>query len=137
MDNHNQARQHELALEELWETRCCWFRLHTTMFGITVTDCWKLAKFHVIDSHYLKEASIQSFADRLALAMLNNNLAGSSTILRNVPSRQPQKRKSSCLQDITNLNHEHTLKKIVPALGARKTKSNSIKQARCRWCAIQ
>ena len=137
VDNHNQARQHELGLEDLWDTRCCWFRLHTTLFGITVTDCWKLAKYHVIDSHYLKEVSIQGFADRLAHSMLNNTMAGSTTILRSIPSRTAHKRKSISLGDITNSSYLHTLKKIALAPGACKPKSNSVKQARCKWCAMQ
>ena len=47
VDNHNQSRQrHDLALEEHWQTQCCWFRLHTTMIGINVTDAWKLTRYH-------------------------------------------------------------------------------------------
>jgi len=37
--NHNQARQHDLGLEELWGTQDCWFRLYITMQGITATNC--------------------------------------------------------------------------------------------------
>ena len=40
-DKHNHARQHELRLEKYWITTDCWFRIITTVIGITVTDCWK------------------------------------------------------------------------------------------------
>ena len=51
VDNHNQSRQHELAMEEAWLTQDCWFRLATTLAGICVTDYWKLVKFHVSAFH--------------------------------------------------------------------------------------
>ncbi len=38
LDNHNHARQHDLALEELWLTQDCWFHLHTNMQGIVAMD---------------------------------------------------------------------------------------------------
>jgi len=46
IDVHNQQRQGELELESKWETKDCWFRLVTTMFGIVATDTW-LAMQHV------------------------------------------------------------------------------------------
>mmetsp|Transcript_6315 Transcript_6315/g.13830 ORF Transcript_6315/g.13830 Transcript_6315/m.13830 type:complete len:115 (-) Transcript_6315:133-477(-) len=49
VDNHNQTRQHELALEEEWQTQDCWFRLLTTLFGICVTDTKKAAEAHLLD----------------------------------------------------------------------------------------
>jgi hypothetical protein len=52
--NHNQSREHELAMEEAWLTQDCWFRLATTLAGICVTDCWKLVKFHVSARAFLK-----------------------------------------------------------------------------------
>ena len=38
IDEHNKARQSNLALEEKWPTKCCWFRLFTTFIGMAVVD---------------------------------------------------------------------------------------------------
>eukprot|EP01043_Picozoa_sp_COSAG02_P014053 COSAG02_NODE_573_length_20153_cov_11.609305_2_plen_795_part_00 len=41
VDDHDNARQHKLAIEEAWATSDCWFRLETTFTGICFTDMWK------------------------------------------------------------------------------------------------
>ena len=41
VDTHNHVRQFELRLEKHWVTANCWFRIFTTILGITVADCWK------------------------------------------------------------------------------------------------
>ncbi len=46
IDKHNQARQFELHLEKCLVTQDPYFRLHTTLLGMNVTDCWKLAQYH-------------------------------------------------------------------------------------------
>ena len=38
IDNHNKDRQSLLALEDCWPTKSAWFRLVTTLVGMTVTD---------------------------------------------------------------------------------------------------
>jgi hypothetical protein len=38
------------------------------------TDCWKAARFHLAAHHPLKNASMQTFADRLATALVVKNL---------------------------------------------------------------
>ena len=50
VDKHNQARQHELALEKKWDTRDPYFRLVTTLIGINVVDTWKLSLHHLLFS---------------------------------------------------------------------------------------
>ena len=74
VDNHNQSRQHDLALEELWQTQDCWFRLWTTFMGIHLVDCWKLCRFHLPSSHQLATGSVVDFSDKLAAALLKNSL---------------------------------------------------------------
>jgi hypothetical protein len=44
VDDHNQAQQHELGLEETWATHDCWFCLNTTFLGVVVTDMWKAVR---------------------------------------------------------------------------------------------
>jgi len=65
VDCHNQGRQHDLALEETWVTTDCYFRLVTTLIGISVTDAWKLADYHGIINFGKQEdnrMSIRRFA---------------------------------------------------------------------------
>ncbi len=46
IDKHNQARQFELHLEKCWVTLDPYFRLHTTILGMNVADCWKVCNYH-------------------------------------------------------------------------------------------
>ena len=65
VDSHNQARQHDLGLEETWVTTDCYFRLVTTLMGLSVTDAWKLADYHGIINFGKQEdnrMSIRRFA---------------------------------------------------------------------------
>jgi deoxyribodipyrimidine photolyase len=45
VDNHNQSRQHALALEVLLQSHKCCFRLLTAFMGIHMVDCCKLFLF--------------------------------------------------------------------------------------------
>lgn len=71
IDKHNQVRQFELALEKYWVTRSGWFRIATTVIGITVTDMWKAVKFAVKDKE-LSGISIIDFADLVAFDCMHN-----------------------------------------------------------------
>ncbi|CAB9505655.1 hypothetical protein SEMRO_238_G095700.1 [Seminavis robusta] len=71
IDSHNHARQGELKMEKRWVTQDCWFRLDTTLIGMTVTDCWRAFRHHVADAK-AKEMSVVSFADRVASDCLRN-----------------------------------------------------------------
>jgi hypothetical protein len=51
IDKHNQAHQAELALEKRWLTQNPFFRLHTTIIGMNVVDCYKFADFHNFINH--------------------------------------------------------------------------------------
>jgi hypothetical protein len=42
IDKHNQAHQFELHLEKFGLTLGPCFRLHTTVLGMKVADCWKV-----------------------------------------------------------------------------------------------
>jgi hypothetical protein len=69
IDMHNQVRQSELALEKKWVTQCGYFRLATTLIGISVVDCWKLAMYH--DKITQDSMSIVKFAGVLGLQLVN------------------------------------------------------------------
>jgi Transposase IS4 len=76
IDKHNQVRQSELALEKRWLTQNPYFRLHTTILGFTVVDCYKLAEHHDIINHRLPhnefKMTMTSFAGVLANQLINN-----------------------------------------------------------------
>ena len=65
VDLHNQSRQFDLALEEKWVTQNPYFRLYTTMIGMTVVDAWKIDKMVSTDIRTIKE-----YADILANDMI-------------------------------------------------------------------
>jgi hypothetical protein len=71
IDSHNQARQFELALEKQWITQYCWFRVATTLLGMTVTDCWRAYK-HAMPKKRDKEMAIKEFTDRMAYDCIHN-----------------------------------------------------------------
>jgi hypothetical protein len=66
IDRHNQLRQNELALEQLWLTKDPWFRIDTTLVGMTVTDAYLLAKYSCSTASGIKKMSIRDFATRVA-----------------------------------------------------------------------
>lgn len=46
VDVHNHLRQYCLKLEKKWVTNDCWFRLTTTLMGMSTVDAYRLAKYH-------------------------------------------------------------------------------------------
>ena len=80
IDVHNQYRQNLLALEEHWKTPNPWFRLMTTVIGMTVVDCFLGAKHH--RGQLLPTQTLKQFADALAwdpVVQTRSNIALSSS----------------------------------------------------------
>lgn len=93
IDTHNQFRQHELALEQLWVTQDPWFRLDTTFVGMTVTDAFLLARYSAADDAGLKRMSIKDFALRTSYDLFRRKTTAepfSEIILNNTSSQQQQ-----------------------------------------------
>ena len=76
--HHNQARQFELGLERHWITHDGYFRMATTLIGMTVTDAWRAYK-HAIADPAKKTTRIKEFADRLAWDCIHNKLSTSTS----------------------------------------------------------
>ena len=76
IDKHNQARQAELALEKRWLTQNPYFRLHTTIIGLNVVDCYKLADHHKMINHRIPDndykMTMTCFAGILANQLITN-----------------------------------------------------------------
>jgi len=51
IDVLNQSRQSDLALEKHWVTKDGFFRIVTTLFGVTVVDAWKGYVWHCGPNH--------------------------------------------------------------------------------------
>ena len=76
IDKHNRCRQAELALEKRWQTQNPFFRLHTTIIGMNMVDCYFLADHHRIINHRIPDKeykmTIINFAGFLAHQLISN-----------------------------------------------------------------
>ena len=70
IDNHNQARQFLLALENAWVVQCGFFWLSTTVLGMEVTNAWKAAK--LLKPIKYGDMDVKEFTQRVAGAMLEH-----------------------------------------------------------------
>ena len=75
---HNHARQAELKLEKKWITNDGYFRIFTTILGITVIDSMKAYKHHLNYRAKDRKMSVLEFAEELALEMLTNDFSSLS-----------------------------------------------------------
>eukprot|EP00873_Tetraselmis_striata_P015222 jgi/Tetstr1/435486/TSEL_024391.t1 len=123
VDNHNQSRQHDLALEEAWKTQDCWFRLATTLCGIVTTDCRKITKFHAPYAHPYASMTIKDFSELMARALIYNGLDGDLA-----PSRPPGHRLAIAPKRYLDTTDQHT-----PGNHGRYANGRS-KQSRCCRC---
>jgi hypothetical protein len=128
VDNHNQSRQDDLGLEELWQTQDCFFRLHCTVQGMCATDCWKAARYHLAEHHPLKTSTMAGFADRLAAALVKNTMD-------DVPASTRASSRKRPLDDITNAVQSGDGDKHAAGRFAVR-KKGSQKQLRCKWCSV-
>ena len=72
IDIMNQLRQDVLGLEMKWVTKNCWFRLFTSLFGMTVTDCYQTYKSELVETNRNKNIKMLDFANLLAGQLVNN-----------------------------------------------------------------
>ena len=70
IDVHNQMRQGSLALEEAWVTQDPWFRINTTLIGMTVVDTKLGIQYHVGEKHPLANLTTVQFAGVIVEAIL-------------------------------------------------------------------
>eukprot|EP00978_Attheya_sp_CCMP212_P038794 scaffold195902_cov98-Attheya_sp.AAC.1 len=75
IDKHNHTRQGELKLEKKWVTMDGYFRIFTTVLGITVIDSWKAYQHHIHARNTDKNMLVLDFAERLSNEMLMNSFS--------------------------------------------------------------
>mmetsp|Transcript_29295 Transcript_29295/g.85167 ORF Transcript_29295/g.85167 Transcript_29295/m.85167 type:complete len:208 (-) Transcript_29295:188-811(-) len=63
IDEHNRQRQNILALEKSWPTKCCWFRLLTTVVGMSVVDEFYYYKYKDKNTY---DFGVGEFSNRIA-----------------------------------------------------------------------
>jgi hypothetical protein len=73
VDSHNQSRQYCLKLMKLWVTQDPWFRIDSTIIGMTVVDCWQSLKLQS-NNKAMRALQMVNFVDRLASDLLNNEM---------------------------------------------------------------
>ena len=98
IDTHNQLRQNELGLEQLWVTTDPWFRLVTTIVGMTVTDSYQLARYSASDDAGIKGMSIREYSLRTSYDLFHRKTTAepfSEILLNNISSKQPQRETSN------------------------------------------
>ena len=121
IDRHNQSRQHDLALEEAWLTKKCWFRLTCSLIGIHVTDTWKLADYHGMINFGKKAAkkplTIQRFAGILGHQLILNAaaLSNSAVVSRFASASVPQPI-SVTLPGVVSAQHTATTQETISSV---------------------
>jgi hypothetical protein len=101
IDSHNHARQYELALEKRWVTHDCFFRVASTLIGMTVTDAWRAYK-HAMPLKR-SDITIKEFADRLAYDCIHNTYS-----------------------DVTGFNGYLAVDSVPAAIGGRQSDVSSV-----------
>jgi hypothetical protein len=74
IESHNHVRQFEFALEKRWFTRDPFFRLHTTLTGMTVTDVWRLCQYHKLISNAKDEDGLNLLTIKKSTGVLAKQL---------------------------------------------------------------
>lgn len=75
IDVHNQLRQNELALEQHWRTNNPWFRIITTVIGMTVVDAFLLAKYSAPSGAKFAKMTVQDFAMHIVKDMWTRKIS--------------------------------------------------------------
>ena len=109
VDEHNKQRQNLLGLERCWLTKDVWFRLVTTLLGMSVVDMhrWHRNKLsNVAASTAIRNANLrfeEGFADELRIRQFANRLCSDLKNMRRVRhTRNPHPEGEEVLVRITN-----------------------------------
>jgi hypothetical protein len=76
---HNQKRQSILDLERTWSTTDLWYRICTTLFGMTLVDTYLGCK---ATRGILTSDNLEKFTEELSMVLINNNEETISTVAR-------------------------------------------------------
>jgi len=91
IDMHNQKRQSILDLERTWATNDPWFRICTTIFGMTLVDTYLGCK---ATRGILTNHNLEKFIEDFSIILINYNEETISTVARQATQNLPGKRVS-------------------------------------------
>ena len=155
VDVHNQMRQSHLALEECWVTTNGWFRIFTTLIGMTVTDLWFLRESHNKTkdaADFEKESGtrkrkIVAFAGDLSESLLDMSERleaeekgnDNETEQQNILCREVGGARGSPTSSLTSCSNERRHERVFLTYKISKSAATRGKkipvQARCMWCS--
>jgi hypothetical protein len=143
-----------LALEKRWFTRDPFFRLHTTLTGMTVTDVWRLSQYHKLisnakDEDGLNLLTIKKFTGVLAKQLIKITMSCDAASDPS-PSPTAESRSSSVVSPLTSddstaRSFTFTQAEFIDTMGTYHTPSllpmmeqksgkKHRRQRHCQWC---
>ena len=135
VDLHNQARQFDLALEKKWITQDGWFRLYTTIVGMTIVDCWKLFRTKTKCNISILDFTDQLGKDMMEASKLFEFAEKGGTCTRS--GKQYHKQEEHAVQCVVTANASTDFSSLSMHAIAQKTHTREFtkKQVRCIWCS--
>ena len=73
------AQDSIITVEKVWVTQDGYFRIFSTIFGMSITDSWKAYKHHLPNKSKDKQITVKRYANKLALSLLNNDYSSISS----------------------------------------------------------
>jgi len=102
IDVLNQSRQFDLALEKHWITQCGFFRVVTTLFGVTVVDAWRGYMWHLGTNHRHKKIPLMDFVNLLCKDLLDNEFVNEKELVSEATySIRPPKKNVTSVAEVT------------------------------------
>jgi hypothetical protein len=140
VDNHNQLRQYELALEKTWVPKsqqkgACWRRIWTTFVGITVVDMFRICNQFLEPNHPSGVAglTVKGFTDALARALVTNKEADTRGLVVSAPSRASGAKRTAS-GTARNAAGERVLRFEQNKLFSGRLQSGTRRQHNCAAC---
>jgi hypothetical protein len=124
IDEHNQARQGDLALEDIIVTRSWWIRVITTLIGMCIIDAWKAQRYFQ-EQH--KERPLSDFLDELATELVNYAAAPADRL------RQQAAPPADSIEEAVEAHvREHELRPLIELPYYQEKKKAAIQKAQAR-----
>jgi len=99
IDEHNRQRQGFVALEKCWPTTNCWFRLLTTIVGMSIVDMHRMQRFHNTGKNVCKNTLDEERDSMTTIIHFCNQISGG---VRKRPDRSSVVRHSIRTTNVTN-----------------------------------
>ena len=133
IDVHNQIRQNELALEQLWVSQDGWFRIITTFLGMTVTDAYLLAKHCSARKAGFQSMTVKQFALRVAHDLFECKMseAPRSDILGSTPRTFISSNQDATETSISPLSWQDIMRSHQTKMTEQRDRNNALTRRHC------